>query len=340
MRSVVYHVAVPAQRRAAHLALAEALTGRDAERAAWHLAAAATGPDDEAAAALDAAASLAVAKGAPLAAAAAWERAETLSSAAEPGAARRAEAAEAALKGGDLDRARRLTEILPTTGSLAHRARTLAVRGRLQLTTGRTALAEQLLEEAAGLVSETDPRLAVELLSESVTAGVKAGLFKEASRAAARMADLAGQSTETARFLADLTYGGLAWRRGDAEHGMRLIGARGYGTLQPTAAGSNVTLHLAADHLGRRRQHTTCLPPSAHAQPVKYQYSGLRYAWVSAANEAGGPDRFFFHTTTMSGRGWKRPGWFSVRYDASALTAAGLPLVTEASISASALGSL
>jgi len=56
VRSVAYHVAVPAQRRAAHLALAEALTGRDAERAAWHLAAAATGPDDEAADALDAAA--------------------------------------------------------------------------------------------------------------------------------------------------------------------------------------------------------------------------------------------------------------------------------------------
>ena len=140
VRSVAYHVAVPAQRRAAHLAVAEALTGRDAERAAWHLAAAATGPDDQAAVALDAAADLAVATGAPLAAAAAWERAAALSSAAEPAAARRAEAAEAALKGGDLDRARRLTETLPAAGSLAHRARMLAVRGRLQRTTGQTAV--------------------------------------------------------------------------------------------------------------------------------------------------------------------------------------------------------
>jgi DNA-binding CsgD family transcriptional regulator len=221
VRSLAYHVAVPAQRRAAHLALA--LAGTETERAAWHLAAAATGPDDDAAVALDAAAGLAVAKGAPLAAAAAWERAAALSSTPEPAAVRRAEAAEAALKGGDLDRARRLTETLPTAGSLAHRARMLAVRGRLQLTTGQTAIAQQVLEEAAGILSETDPRLAVELLSESVTAGVEAGLFEEASRAAARMADLAEQSTETARFLADLAYGGLAWRRGDAEHGMRLI---------------------------------------------------------------------------------------------------------------------
>lgn len=99
----------------------------------------------------------------------------------------------------------------------------LAVRGRLQRTTGQTAVAQQALEDAASLVSETDPRLAVELLSESVTAGFEAGQFEEASRAAARMADLAEHSTETARFLADLAYGGLAWRRGDAEHGMRLI---------------------------------------------------------------------------------------------------------------------
>jgi DNA-binding CsgD family transcriptional regulator len=222
VRSVAYHVAAPAPRRAAHLALAEVLAGRDAERAAWHLAAAATGPDDEAAVALDAAAELAVAKGAPLAAAAAWERAAALSSTAEPAAARRAAAAEAALEGGGLDRAKRLTQTLPTGGSL--RARMLAVRGRLLLSTGQTAVAQQVLKEAADLLSETDPRLAVELLSEAVAAGVEAGMFEEASQAAARMADLAEQSTETAKFLADLAYGALAWRRGDADHGMRLIG--------------------------------------------------------------------------------------------------------------------
>lgn len=75
VRSLAYHAAVPAQRRAVHRALAETLAGRDAERAAWHLAAAATGSDDAAAAALDAAATAAAGKGAPLEAAAAWERA-------------------------------------------------------------------------------------------------------------------------------------------------------------------------------------------------------------------------------------------------------------------------
>jgi len=37
------------------------------------------------------------------------------------------------------------------------------------------------------------------------------------------MARLAERSDETARFLADLAYGGLAWLRGEAEHGMSLI---------------------------------------------------------------------------------------------------------------------
>src|ERR1019366_9321593 len=97
MRSVAYHTAVPAQRRAVHRALADVLAGRDAERTAWHLAAAATGPDRAAATALDAAAALAAGKGAPLVAAAAWQRAAELSDAADTRSARLAEAAEAAL---------------------------------------------------------------------------------------------------------------------------------------------------------------------------------------------------------------------------------------------------
>ena len=44
MRSVAYHAAAPARRRDAHRVLAEGLAARDAERAAWHLAAAATAP--------------------------------------------------------------------------------------------------------------------------------------------------------------------------------------------------------------------------------------------------------------------------------------------------------
>ena len=45
VRSALYHAAAPSARRAAHSALAAALDERDPEAAAWHRAAAATGPD-------------------------------------------------------------------------------------------------------------------------------------------------------------------------------------------------------------------------------------------------------------------------------------------------------
>jgi DNA-binding CsgD family transcriptional regulator len=223
LRSVAYHSADPARRRAAHRALAVVLAGRDGERAAWHLAAAATGPDEAAAAALGAAASLAAAKGAPLVAAAAWERAAELSGAAEGRSARLVEAAEAALRGGDLDRVRRLTETAPSAEQPLGRGRMLAVRGRLDALAGRMAAAQRLLQDAADLAGAGDPRLAVELLDESISAALEAGLYDEASQAAERMAGLAERSDETARFLADLAYGGLAWQRGEPEHGIRLI---------------------------------------------------------------------------------------------------------------------
>jgi len=219
LRSVAYHIAAPAQRRAAHRALAEVLAVRDAERAAWHGAAAATGPDEAAAAGLDAAAVLAARKGAPLAAAIAWERAAELSSSAERSFAWRAEAAEAALEGGDLDRARRLAQAVPAAEQARPRATMLAVRGRLELLTGQVAAAQRYLREAADLVSDADPQLAVDLLAECVYAALEAGLFDAASRAAERMTMLAERSDETARFWADFSHGYLGWRRGDADQG-------------------------------------------------------------------------------------------------------------------------
>ena len=231
MRSVAYHVATPAQRRAAHQALAETLAGRDAERAAWHLAAAATGPDEVAAVALDTAAAAAAQKGAPLEAAAAWERAAELSTDAEHRSGRLAGAAEAALDGGDLDRVRRLTQAVPAAEQGLTRARVLAVKGRLALLTGQMAAAHRELAESADLAADADPLHAVELLDQAVSAALEAGLYDDASRAAERMAHLAERSGETARFLADLAYGGLAWLCGEAGHGMTLI-LRAVSTLE------------------------------------------------------------------------------------------------------------
>jgi DNA-binding CsgD family transcriptional regulator len=218
-RSVAYHTVAPAQRRAAHQALAEVLAVRDAERAAWHRAAAATGPDDATAAALDAAAALACRKGAPLAAAVAWARAAGLSSSAEHSFAWLAEAAEAALDGGDLDRSRRLTQAMPGAEQARPRATMLAVRGRLELLTGQMAAAQRYWREAADLLADIDPPQAVELLAEAVYAALEAGLFDAASVAAEHMDRLAERSDETARFQTDFAHSYLGWRRGDADHG-------------------------------------------------------------------------------------------------------------------------
>ena len=78
MRSAVYHGTPFSRRRAAHLALAHA-PGLTPDRRAWHLAAAADGPDDTAAAALHATADEARARSGHAAAAAALLRAAELS---------------------------------------------------------------------------------------------------------------------------------------------------------------------------------------------------------------------------------------------------------------------
>jgi DNA-binding CsgD family transcriptional regulator len=222
LRSVAYHSAPPAERRSAHRALAAVLASTDPDRAAWQLAGAATGRDDAAGDALDAAASRAAGRGAPLVAAAAWERAAQLSAAPGTRAARYVAAAEAALRGGDADRARRLASNSPAAQQPRWQARMLAVNGRLDLAAGKMTTAQQALRAAADLIAGTDPRLAAELLGESVWAATEAGLDEEASQAAEQMSKLAERADETARFLADLACGQLAWIRGDPELGMVL----------------------------------------------------------------------------------------------------------------------
>src|SRR5580765_7517411 len=111
VRSAVYHAASADDRRAAHLTLADALTAEhDSDRRAWHLAAAAEGPDESVAAALEAAASRFAERGGQASASRALERAAELSEDDDAIALRLHAAGRAAEHAGDLQRAAVLAE--------------------------------------------------------------------------------------------------------------------------------------------------------------------------------------------------------------------------------------
>jgi DNA-binding CsgD family transcriptional regulator len=110
VRSAIYRSAAEEDRRAVHLALAEA-TDREADpdRRAWHLAAAAAGPDEQVALELERSAGRAQARGGLAAAAAFLRRAVALTN--DPGrrADRALAAAQASLQTGEFDAALGLT---------------------------------------------------------------------------------------------------------------------------------------------------------------------------------------------------------------------------------------
>ncbi|MER7212153.1 AAA family ATPase [Streptosporangium sp. NPDC000239] len=111
VRAAVYQGIPPSLRLAVHRALAEALDGReDADRRAWHLAMAATGPDEEVAAELERTAARASDRSGYAAASSAYERAARLSLRPDTRAGRLTLAAETAAWAGQLDRAGTLAE--------------------------------------------------------------------------------------------------------------------------------------------------------------------------------------------------------------------------------------
>jgi DNA-binding CsgD family transcriptional regulator len=124
MRSVVYGQAEADPRRTAHRVLAASLRrDSDLDRRAWHLAGAASGPDEGAAAALEHAATAARERGAYAVAGAALARAAELSSAVEDRTRRLVSAGDAFWHGGRTARAKHLfDEALSITADPLERA--------------------------------------------------------------------------------------------------------------------------------------------------------------------------------------------------------------------------
>jgi DNA-binding CsgD family transcriptional regulator len=201
VRSAVYGDAVPAERRAVHAALAEATTGpAEADRQAWHLAAAAAGPDETVAAALSRSADRAGARGGHTARAGFLTRAAELTPDPVVRSRRLVQAAAAAVDSGAHARALRLLETTDEPALPApDRGVALMTRAMAQLNAGvpsgqRDASAMCLAAAEAFGADRDRARPAVVQAVEHVLSAEHLGGIPETEVAAAAAA-LAGDDT-------------------------------------------------------------------------------------------------------------------------------------------------
>ena len=165
VRSAVYQGAATHVRQQAHRALAEVMTGgQDADRRAWHLAAAVDAPDPDVVAALDDAARRAAARGGFEAASAAFERAAELTRDEPACSTRLLAAATNAWLAAQLPRAMRLatTARAGATDPLV-RADLDRLRGRIEFVAGSVPVGVGIWSQAARDVVATDPQRAREI---------------------------------------------------------------------------------------------------------------------------------------------------------------------------------
>jgi DNA-binding CsgD family transcriptional regulator len=177
VRSAVYRAASPAQRRAAHGALASATDPvSDPDRRAWHRAHAATAPDDDVAQELLDSATRAQSRGGVAATAAFLDRAVTFTS--DPGlrASRALAAARAKFEAADFLAAESLLAAADA-GPLEElgRAELQRMRAQMAFDVRRGRDAPALLGAAAKRLEPLDPELARETYLEALIAAVYAG---------------------------------------------------------------------------------------------------------------------------------------------------------------------
>ena len=224
-RSAVYAGASAQERRAVHAALAAALPDRDADRRAWHLAAASIGPDERASAALEQAGERARERSAYGVAAGAFERGAGLAPADEARGRLLFAAADAAWLGGDLDRTVGLLDqarLHATRAVLEARIDHLA--GLVAMRRGPVMDGYPLIVSAADTIAEDDPEQAVVMLAEAVHGCFYAGDTPAMLAAAARAVELAAVAgTRRARFFASMAQGIALVADGQGETGAAAV---------------------------------------------------------------------------------------------------------------------
>ncbi|GAA4723978.1 LuxR family transcriptional regulator [Nocardioides endophyticus] len=168
-RAAAYAGAPAGLRRELHRLVAEALPAGDGDRRAWHLSAAALGPDESVAEALDLVATRATARGAHSVSATASVRAAQLSESSEDTGRRLLAAGEAAwLSGDDARAAAVLDDALRHLTLPEERARVRAITGLASARSGRLGQAYVELLRAADRAGERAIGASMELYAEVV----------------------------------------------------------------------------------------------------------------------------------------------------------------------------
>jgi DNA-binding CsgD family transcriptional regulator len=208
-RSAVYHRAAPSERRRVHRAHATALPEHAAyEERAWHLAAAAVGPNEEVAATLELAAGVSRRRAGHASSSLALERAARLTPDAETRARRFYRAADAAWQAGQSTRALELLhEALELATQTSLRADILHLRGYVEHFVGDVMAAHDVLLAAADLVEQSDPVRAAAILTDAVESCLYGGDASRQLAAALGARELAPRDGGREDFLADMYVG-------------------------------------------------------------------------------------------------------------------------------------
>ena len=222
VRSAVYHRSPLSERRAAHRAVAARLS-EDSASWAWHQAAAAEGPDERVASALEQVAAEASQRAGYAAAAGAYEQAARLSKGRPEAARRRFLAGDAAWLAGDSPRAERLLEeAWADADSESLRGRILALRGHNEYCAGDSRQCADTLMSAADLLSASDPRRAAEGLVRAAVARWWSNDADGMTTVAAKLRELAVLDPGLAP-TADYVQGMAATYRGEPVQGTALL---------------------------------------------------------------------------------------------------------------------
>jgi hypothetical protein len=224
VRAAVYHAATPAERRAAHAALAAALAqAREADLRAWHLASAALGPSDDAASALASVGERALERSAYATAATCFGRSAQLTRRDEGQAERFLAAADAAWLAGNGSRARAwLEEARGRTREPNLRAEIDHLQARISLRQDAVDVSITILLSAAKDISRIDPGKAARLLAE---AAADALLYAGATEQMFQTADWAWElacvsASREAKFFAGMAFGQALVLRGRGAEGL------------------------------------------------------------------------------------------------------------------------